>query len=249
MMIYAILSVNKDSEKLNVLLGGIKGILGADLSVVNFDNVAVIGSETKRAELMADKSNAIEYAGVIESLAQHFTLLPMRYGSIMESTDAIIQMLGRNYSEIQQNLLKVENMWEFGLKVFCDPEKLKADLSRKSDIPPSCLAEPDPELQHSIYRDWVNKKLKEHRNEEMLLTYVNSVIAEITGYLTGLNAVNKFKKMANTSNIIDAVFLLDKDKKDALIHAVSDLQNQHGGLSFILTGPWPPYNFVDFTVK
>ena len=248
-MIYAILSVNKDSEKLNVLLGGIKGILGADLSVVNFDNIAVICSETKRAELIADKSNAIEYAGVIEKLAQHFTLLPMRFGSMMESTYAIIQMLERNYNDIQQNLLKVENMWEFGLKVFCDPEKLKADLSGKSDIPPSCPVEPVPEVQHSIYRDWVNKKLKEHRIEEMLLTYVNSVIAEITGYLTRLNAVNKFKKMASTTNIIDAVFLLDKDNKDALIHAVSDLQNRHSGLSFMLTGPWPPYNFVDFTVK
>ncbi|MCX6280251.1 MAG: GvpL/GvpF family gas vesicle protein [Bacteroidetes bacterium] len=248
-MIYAIVSVTRDTEKLNAFLSGIKGIAGADLYAVCFNEISAVVSDKERATLIADKSSAIEYAEVIELMAAHFTLLPMRFGSVMESSDLISKMLERNYIEIQNNIQKVENKCEFGLKVFCDAEKLHEELRRKSEETANATPRASLEIRNSVYVDYVNKKLKEHKLEELLLNYVDSVIAGISGYVDRLQAVNKFKKMTTALNIIDAVFLLEKDKKDALIHAVGELQNQHASLSFILTGPWPPYNFVDFIVK
>lgn len=248
-MIYSILSVKKNPTKLNALLNGMKGISGVDLHEVAVDEITAIVSHTARANLIVDRSNAVEYAGVIETMAQQFTLLPMRFGSEMDSTDAVNKMLERNYQEIQHNLRQVENKYEFGLKVFCDSEKLRAELVAKSEFDARKSEKPDPEIKNSVFREYVNKKLKEHRLEELMLTYVDSVIAEITEHLTQLNALSKIKKMATTSNIIDAVFLLDKVSKNKLIQAIENLQNQHHGLNFVLTGPWPPYNFVNFTVK
>ncbi|MDZ4204673.1 MAG: GvpL/GvpF family gas vesicle protein [Bacteroidales bacterium] len=249
MMIYSILSVKNNHEKLNTLLITMKGISGTDLYAVSLDEISAIVSDIKRTDLIADRSNAIEYAEVIENLAQQFTLLPMRFGSLMESTDAIKKMLGRNYNEIQHNLQKVENKCEFGLKIFCDSEKLKAALTVKSEAGTKTPDKPAREIKNSMYKDYVNQKLKEHRLEELLLSYVESVIAEITGYLVRLNAVSKFKKMTTASTIIDAVFLLKKGRKDELIQLVADLKKQHPGLNFVLTGPWPPYNFVEITIK
>lgn len=248
-MIYSILSVKRNPEKLNALLVGMKGISGSDLCAVSFDEITAIVSDVKRADLIADRSNAIEYAGVIENLAQQFTVLPMRYGSIMESADSINKMLERNYHEFQQNLQKIENKYEFGLKIFCDSEKLKSELRIKSEADTQTPEKRATEIKNSVYRDYVDKKLKEHRLEELMLTYVDSVIAKITGYLDRLNTINKFKKMATDTNIIDAVFLLDKERKDALIHVTEDLKNQYPGLNFVLTGPWPPYNFVEIAIK
>ena len=248
-MIYAILSVKNNPEKLNVLLSEMKSLSDVDLYPVSCGEIVAVVSDIKRADLIADRSNAIEYAGVIETLAQKFTLLPVRFGSVMESTDAIIKMLERNFNEIQRNLQKVENKFEFGLKIFCESEKLLAELKAKSEDDAQTPAKPAPERKNSVYREYVNMKLKEHKLEELMLAYVDSVIAEITGCLAHLNAISKFKKMATPTNVIDAIFLLEKDKKDELIQAVERLQNQYPVLSFVLTGPWPPYNFVDFAVK
>ena len=248
-MIYSILSTGERPEKLTSLLVGMKGIAGADINTVSFENISAIVCDINRIELVADQSNAIAYAGVIETLAHHFTLLPVRFGSVMESDAAIIHMLKKNYNDIQQNLLKVENKYEFGLKIFCESEKLKAELISKSEANVKTSALHATEINNSVYRDWVNKKLKEHRLEELLVTYVDSVISEIKGNLDRLKAVNKFKKIVTETMIIDAVFLLDKERKDLLVETVGELQNQHAGLTFVLTGPWPPYNFVDFTVK
>ncbi|MFH1295862.1 MAG: GvpL/GvpF family gas vesicle protein [Bacteroidota bacterium] len=246
-MIYSILSLGEKPEKLNSLLVGMKGIAGADLNTVSFDKISAIVCDINRIDMVADQLNAIAYAGVIETMAQHFTLLPVRFGSVMESDEAIIHMLKKNYNDIQQNLLKVENKYEFGLKIFCEPEKLRAELRAKTEAEP--IREPVQSNENSIYRDYLYKKLKEHRFEELLLAHVDAIIQDITTYLVQLNSIHKFKKMTTETNIIDAVFLLEKEKKDGLIRAVKDLQNQYAGFRFMLTGPWPPYNFVEFTIK
>ena len=167
----------------------------------------------------------------------------------MESNEAIIQMLEKNYPEIEQNHLTVENKFEFGLKIFCEPEKIMAELIVKSEAECKGQLTPVTEIKNSASRNWVNKKLKEHRLEELLVTYVNSVIADVSEQLDRLKAIRKIKKMVTSTLIIDGVFLIDKLLKDDLIHAVGDLQNKYHGLNFIITGPWPPYNFVDFKVK
>ena len=244
-MIYSILSLKKNPRKLNTMLAGIKGISGVGLYAVSVDKITVVVCDINKAEIIADKSCAIEYAGVIETLAQQFTLLPVRYGSVMESADAIKKILERNYNEIQRNLQKVENKFEFGLKVFCDSEKLMAELEDANET----VQKSGSEIKNSVFRKYVNQKLIEHRREEMLLSYVDSIIVEFTRFLTHLNTINKIKKMASKKNIIDAVFLLKKNRKDEMVQAVKDFQSKYPRLNFILTGPWPPYNFVDFTIK
>jgi len=213
LLIYAILSVQNDSGELDSMLTGIKGISGAGLYPVSFQTVMAIVSDINRTELIANSSNAIAYAGVIETLAQYFTLLPMRFGSMMESTGDILRMLERNHPEIEKNLLNLQNKVEFGLKVFCNSEKLKEELIGKSEAKTARLIPQTPDPQISVFREYVNKKL-----EEMLLSHVDSVITRITAHLDHLNAVSKFRIMGSETMIIDAVILLGKSLKDPLIH-------------------------------
>ena len=248
-LIYTIISVKKDPGKLNNLLKEIKGLSGADLYAVTFNEISAVVSDLNRADIIADKTNALVYAGVIETLSQQFTLLPMRFGSVMESPDAILQMLERNDIEIQKNLQRVENKVEFGLKVFCDSEKLLETLIANSETEPKTDTNPLSEIKNSIFRDYVNQKLKTHRLEELLVNHVDSVVDGLSDHLNGMNAVSKFKKMLTPTTIIDAVILLKKEHKEQLIAEVRAFQNNYSGLNFVLTGPWPPYNFVETTIK
>lgn len=248
-IIYAILSDKINHGQSNALLSGMKGIAGADLNAVSIDHISAIVGDIDRADLIANQTNAFAFARVIETLDQHYPVLPMRFGSIMESSGSVQQMLEKNYPEFQNNLQKVANKSEFGLKIFCDTEKLKAELKAKSEVMNETSQKPVSESKDSVFKEYINQKLKAHRLEEMLLNYVDSIIAEFTGFLVQLNAVKKIRKMTTPTTIIDAVFLLEKDKKAELIQAIEDLQRKYSGLNFILTGPWPPYSFVDVTLK
>jgi hypothetical protein len=55
--------------------------------------------------------------------------------------------------------------------------------------------------------------------------------------------------MAMTALMVDAVFLIDRRNQDELVNTISELQNHFSGLKFVLTGPWPPFSFVDITIK
>jgi hypothetical protein len=245
-LIYAIVSLDENLE-IEPILSGINGISGTKLHAVSHPGIAAVYSEISRTELVAGHETAMIYAQVIEQLAQHFTLLPMRFGSFLESGGATTKLLERNHEDFQSNLLKVENRFEFGLKVFCDPSKLAAIvdiLAGKSGIIQSI-----PEPTDSVFKNYMNEKLREHRKEELMLSYVESLIAEIRENLIHINATGKFKKMVTSTIIVDAVFLLRKEKRDDLIVLVKQFQNKYPGLEFIMTGPWPPYSFVDITIK
>jgi hypothetical protein len=241
--------VKRNQEELNDLLNQLKGISGGSLSSVSYATITAVVSEINGNHLIADQSNAVEYARIIEALAQQFTLLPMRFGSMMETNDAITKMMERNYLEIQQNLQKVDNKVEYGLKIFCDSGKLREKIKASYELNTQSSIKTTSQIINSIYRDYVDKKLAEHRLEDLLLTFVDSVIAGITGSLNRLKAICKFRKMITETTIIDAVFLLDKKNERSLVHLIDDFKNQFNELDFVLTGPWPPYNFVETTIK
>jgi hypothetical protein len=246
-IIYAIVQARREDGKLNEILSGMKGISDVRLNVVSYDEITAVVSDLNKNELVVGKSEALAFAGVIETLGGNFSLLPLRYGSMMKSSDDIKGMLERNHSEILQNLRKVEHRHEFGLKVICDPEKLKESLLSVSDAVHSFPENTESEV--SVFRDYVNKKLKEHRQDELFLKHVDSVIDTISLHFFEMNMLMKIRKMVSPATIIDAVFLLDKGKKSELVEVIKGLQNKYTGMNFVLTGPWPPYNFVEIILK
>jgi hypothetical protein len=44
--------------------------------------------------------------------------------------------------------------------------------------------------------------------------------------------------------VLSSAYLVDPDTIPAFLGAVEELKSQHPGLTFALTGPWPPYNFA-----
>jgi hypothetical protein len=226
-----------------------KGIADAELAVVSFDQISAVVSNIEKTDLVANQANVFVFAEVIEKLAKQFPLLPMRFGSVMESTVSVRNMLENNYPEFCQGLQKVKNKSEFGLKIGCDTEMLKENLRLKSEATDFQPISSSPEIEKSVYLGYIAKKLSEHRLEELLLARIDSIIAEFTGKLTQWDARSKIKKMTTASNIIDAVFLLNKEKEVELVQEVKELQSRHPELNYSLTGPWPPYNFVDITLK
>ena len=245
-LIYAILSINHNQSALSSALTKIEGIGGANpYAIFDHDHAAVFHFLSTN-DSIANTSNALIYASVIEVLSRQFTILPMRFGSVLNSAVEIEQMLERNRLLIQENLTKVENREEFGLKIFCDPATLKeAILEKSKHNTPSPLLQTDG-TGASKYRQWVSKKLEEHREEEARLNYLDSVITEFRAMVLPLNALIKVKKMVTPALVADIVMLIDKAKKKELIESVGILQKQHPFLQLVMTGPWPPYSFVEF---
>ncbi|MEI6576748.1 MAG: GvpL/GvpF family gas vesicle protein [Bacteroidota bacterium] len=247
-LIYSIISIPHGVDELSAFISKIKGIEGAELGFVQFEEVAAVTVEYHLDKLVVDKETAIDYAGVIEALAAQYVLLPVRFGSIMDSEVRIFNMLKNSYLEIQKNLNLVANKFEFGLKIFCDSSKLKAELSEIAVTKVSASVSGSENPGTSVFRDYVNKKLEIHRSEEMLLTYVEVLISNIRDSCESHSTVCKIRKMVSETKLLDSFFLVEKENTENFLSGVKEIQSQYPGLNFIVTGPWPPYSFVEINL-
>lgn len=249
-LIYAVLLVTGNNEdKLFETVSCLKGYTGSTLYTVQLNNLAAVVCNIAAADLVKDVPSILGYAHVIESLMKEYTLLPMRFGSIIESTDQIFAMLLKNSTKFQSKLQSLEDKYEFGLKIKFDSNELKEDLTSKVGIQINDSEPLSVKEESSIFRQYVEQKLIKHRLEEQYLAFKETVLTRLSEYLKPLNESFFFDKHGGSSSIIDTYMLMSIYKKEEIVDLVNSLQFEFPSISFTLTGPWPPYNFADITLK
>jgi len=246
-IIYAILSTNQSHTDISDLMNGMKGIMGADIYALSFNDISIAVSDFTSSKDLTNRELAIDFAGVIEALSQQVTLLPVRFGTFIKTDEIVQQLLINHYDSFLKNLQKVENKCEFGLKVLCDYETFSHKISAQAaavEVQPS-----EYFSTNTIHTNYLLEKIKINKLEDSLFTYVDQLIEDISLQLTQINPDSKYKKMVTNSILLDAVFLVEKNKKDEFIQAISSFEQQHDALQFLVTGSWPPYSFVDIVIE
>ena len=246
-IIYAILSTNQSLTEISDLVNGMKGIMDANLYVLSFNDISIAVSDFTSSKDITNRELAIDFAGVIEALSQQLTLLPVRFGTFIKTDEIVHQLLVNHYDSFLRNLQKVENKCEFGLKVLCDSETFSTKISAQAaavQVQPHEYFSTD-----TVHTNYLLEKIKINKLEDSLFQYVDQLIEDISQYLTQINPDSKYKKMVTNSILLDAVFLVKKNKKDEFIQAISTFKQQHDDLQFLLTGSWPPYSFVDIVIE
>ena len=246
-IIYAILSTNQSLTEISDLVNGMKGIMDANLYALSFNDISIAVSDFTPSKDITNRELAIDFAGVIEVLSQHVSLLPVRFGTFIKTDEIVHQLLVNHYDSFLRNLQKVEDKCEFGLKVLCDYETFSNKISSQA-----AAVEVQPHEYFStntVHTNYLLEKIKINKLEDSLFKYVEQLIEDISQHLTQINPDAKYKKMVTNRILLDAVFLVKKNKKDEFIHAISTFKQQHDDLQFLLTGSWPPYSFVDIVIE
>lgn len=246
-IIYAVIASNQGSSGLLEIVKNIRGISDKAIYTLIYKEIAIVVSDFSPSEFKINKELALDFARVIDELTQKLTLLPIRFGTFLESEAKLTQLLTDHYNTFLSNLQHVENKFEFGLKVLWDYAKCSEEIRLKTE---------SEEVKAEYYfskettnTNYLLDKIKKHRLEDAILKHVELLIEETCCHLEQLNPDCKFKKMVTNSLILDAVFLVEKDKKIEFIKAIEELKGQHSELNFLLTGPWPPYNFIESAIN
>lgn len=246
-IIYAFIDLNNKQDILSAFFSSTPGISGAKLFAVTENNIAAIASSFSSGGQTWAKEQVLEFAGVIEKLSEYVNLLPVRFGTILKSDDDIRQLLVTHYSAFETNLKKTANKTEFGLKVLWDFEKTKNEIKKKSE--PIEIHARNYFRQSSVHTNYLFEKMKQHKLDNSVLQYVEKFINDIREAMQALNPDTKFKKMISDSIMLDAVFLVNKKQHDEFKDIIVSFGKQHTGLQFLLTGPWPPYSFMDIRIE
>jgi AcrR family transcriptional regulator len=190
---------------------------------------------------------------IVEHAMQYGCVIPFKFGTVFKSENRVHAMLEAHAAELRRNLAELTGKSEWGVKVYCDRQRLTAAVAAKNPV----LVDLEREIGAAPSgRAFLLTK----RRGELIAAAVNGEIARLGQECfdrlskQGLKArPNDLLRPEATGRpeemILNSAFLVPQDKTPQFLSTIDWLREQFGsqGLLFECTGPWPPYNFCEFS--
>jgi hypothetical protein len=202
--------------------------------------LGAVASETSSADLAHDVARLLAYFKVIDCYNRDHTVIPMRYGCVLETLPDISRLLEDHQREYLDLLAQLDGHAEMSARVALNESASLTD----------CRSNPPPLAQYADRHDdgpgiaylarrsgyYAGQDDLEQRREEIRTTICGLAQGTFVRY-TSDNGEPGGK------GVFAFHFLVSRHGIDRFKKALRPL-TAHADTSITITGPWPPYNFV-----
>ncbi|NPV52091.1 MAG: GvpL/GvpF family gas vesicle protein [Firmicutes bacterium] len=218
---------------------------GNEVFTINYRNIAAVVSPTSREMFEPTEQNALDHERVISHVMDACAIIPMSFGTVLRSENAILRMLRVGYEEFVQILQQISGKIELGLKVSWRKEafaKVLEEIDKTSERLRGLKARLRKGSVDSYGTMIAAGEIVEAAIAERNEDYVSQIVEALKPYAVA----SRINTIVGERMILNASFLVEKDKEADFDARVNEVAARFGDiLEFQYTGPWPPYNFVD----
>jgi hypothetical protein len=223
--VYCIIKTDIPHDFGSVGIGG----RGDHVDTVHYKEFAAVVSNCPLIVFDPTRENALAHEHVNELVMKDFTVLPMSFGTVFRTENDIKEFLKGTYEALTDVLSKMEGKIEFGLKVNWDKETIIREIESENE-----------EI----------RRLKEEISSNTSTSTYFSYVGEIYEALRDAAIASRSNKPIGDKMIMNAAFLVEREKTKSFDDQISEIAKKYENrLSFLYTGPWPPYNFVNIRLK
>ncbi len=216
---------------------------------INFKDICAIVSNSTVMRYEARRTNLLAHQLVLEEVMKNFSILPIRFSTISESYNQskIVNILEKEYDKFSDLLNKMEGKKELGLKVMTLEEPFfKYILDRYEDIRSLKERIASLSLDKAHYQLIRIGEMVEEALINENLKFSNTIIDALSPIAEDVKVNDKY----NNYMILNAAFLIKKEKEMEFDQAINTLDGQYGHLlKFKYVGSLPPYNFVNLIIN
>jgi len=192
-------------------------------------------------------TGAVEHERVVERLMQMHTVLPMRFPTIFDSRQAALAMMERHYSGFRDDLQRLHNQEEFGVRVIW-PADLdfgfqisdRGFVSREE----SAIRLGDSSSPEAPGKLYMQERHRRHKHHQMLSEQAAQFGRKLDAALSEFASEKHLRSLATDRFVFDGVYLVNKNRQVGFRRAFVDAKSSEPGFRYLFSGPWPPYNFV-----
>ncbi len=226
------------------------GLLGigpepGEVHTVHFRDIAAIVSNTPMVVQDPTRDNVLAHQRVNETVMQHHTVIPMSFGTVFKTHDDIMELLRSAYEAFTDVLNKMQDKFEFGLKVLWDREQMVREIEVEDEDIRRLKGEISTQKGSTYFARMQYGRLIDAALQARSERYVT----EIFEALRNVSVASRSNKPIGDRMIMNAAFLVGRQLEDAFDARVKDIGQRYDKLTFKYTGPWPPYNFVNIRLK
>jgi hypothetical protein len=197
---------------------GVEGIGGGAVRSIAVGGIAAVVGDVGEAPAAPTQAAVLEHARVVEELmAASDALLPARFGHGFAGDGELADALAAREPQLTAALDQVRGCVELGLRVV------------RRDAPSAAAA--------GSGTDYMRSRLGAVREAEDTAREVHDALAASARAAT-------HQVLATPQLVLTAAYLLPKQDVDGFRERVEAIDRRHPELSFVCTGPWPPYSFA-----
>jgi len=191
----------------------------APLKTVPIDGLAAVCAPAGETE--ASPEMLWRHEEVVEALMADRDLLPARYGTRLEDEAALARAVEDRRDELAAALDRVRGAVELSVRVAA------------AGAPPSPAVPP----QASSGAEYLRVRAHAEASHERTANAVHEPLAA----LSRASVVGR----PRPPELFRAAYLVEREAVEPFTAEVARLQDAGAGLSFLCTGPWPPYSFAE----
>ena len=226
------------------------GLLGigpdpAEVHTVHYRDIAAIVSNTPMVVQDPTRENVLAHQRVNETVMQQHTVIPMSFGTVFKTDDDIMELLRSAYDAFTDVLNKMQDKFEFGLKVLWDRDQIIREIEDDDEDIRRLKGEISSQKGSTYFARMHYGRLIDAALQARSERYVG----EIFEGLRDVSVASRSNKPIGDRMIMNAAFLVARNLEQAFDARVKDIGQQYDKLTFKYTGPWPPYNFVNIRLK
>jgi hypothetical protein len=243
--VYGVLSAETDAA----LFGSVSGVDAAPVKLVKADGLAAIVSRVPLREFdeeplrrnlevrewLEEKAHA--HDDVLALAVGRAVLVPLRFGAVYRSEDGVREMLQQRSEELSAALRNLRGRVELGVKAFL----IESDDPR-GDVPAATTG-----------RDYLLQKQRARSREADVDAARREAVGAVHERLASVaddaranppqhpELSGRRERMA-----LNGAYLVPVERQEEFHEAVAALRQAYepAGIELVVTGPWPPYNFV-----
>jgi Gas vesicle synthesis protein GvpL/GvpF len=202
-------------------LDGLPEVLGVDGAPLVHGRAAgldLVVSEHAGRELDASEEAVLAHAHVVEALVERSAaLLPARFGRGFRDEDALREAIDGRAASLREALAQVRGCVEVGVRVLAP--------------------EPAPPPAAGSGRAYMEARLARTEEAERLARELHEPLAALARAAT--RTVGATPRL-----LLSGAYLVEPGSLVAFGRRVAELETAHPELTFVSTGPWPPYSFA-----
>jgi gas vesicle protein GvpL/GvpF len=227
------------SGEVTIVVEGPVAALVSPVPLAEF-GAGAIDERLRSPDWLEEKVRAHE--AVLEAALHRSAVVPFRFGAIYHGEHQIRQML-RDHDRLGPTLERLRGTVELGVKGFLDPARFRARRG-----------EEEPEGSTESGRAYLMRKQRDRELTEDIRAFHAACAQESHQLLAAAARESRLLPLQppevsphDGDMFLNAAYLVD-GRGDAQIRSrLADLESAYreDGVGYELTGPWPPYNFVE----
>jgi len=217
----------------------------AEVHTIHFRDIAAVVSNTPIVVQDPTRENVLAHQRVNETVMQKHTVIPMSFGTVFKTNEDIIELLRSAYDAFTDVLNKMQDKFEFGLKVLWDRDQIIHEIEAEDEDIRRLKGEISTQKGSTYFARMQYGRLIDAALQARSERYVS----EIFEALRNVSVASRSNKPIGDRMIMNAAFLVARSLEPAFDARVKDIGQRYDKLTFKYTGPWPPYNFVNIRLK